>query len=100
MEHDSSEKGSDIRNCVARSPINDGSNVRRIWYLSLRGTAVSDNRELVGTEHEFLPRECSSSLLHTLDDTVDVLKMLPDETTNKTVVGDCLVGTDSKEVVG
>ena len=46
----------------------------------------------------FLPAKCRSIRLDMLDDSMDVLKVLPDKATNARVLGDSLLGTIREDV--
>jgi len=82
---------SNVRKVLTWAPIRDSCDIALVGYSSSWGTTVAYHSEFFGTKHCLGPQKGPSCVFHTLDDPVDILEVLPDETLDAGVFVKCLV---------
>jgi hypothetical protein len=94
----SAQERANLRNTLRDGPILDSLHTRRICNSAFVSTNMSKDISTRDTDKSLLPAERSSIGLHSLDNPMDSLEMLPDESPNTRIVGNGLVGTVGKLV--
>ena len=86
------KEGLHFREVFAGTPVDNFVNSRRVGDLAFQGANVPYNGNLSHTQEGLLTGEGSPTILHTLDDMVEVLKVLPDEVVDPDILQDGFEG--------
>ena len=80
-----SEECTYLRKVGAGAPIDNLVNLNRVQNVTFRGADMAYNYDFTSADKQLLTGKCSSTIFHTLNDSIDILEVLPNKVANAAI---------------